>query len=135
MRGSLSRLRSTIGFLAAILLLAAAYRGGNAVSQTQPPSQLPTLPGQNGGRPPFGQESDTNPDPNLRRAQQEAAAKRNVERQKKLVAESNRILQLAQELNADVDPAGKDPLPSTIAKKAEEVEKLARSVKDLMRSE
>jgi len=51
-----------------------------------------------------------------------------------MVANSNRIVQLAQELNAEVDKSGKGT-PVIVSKKAEEIEKLAKSVKDLMKSE
>ncbi len=105
------------------------------IGQVQQPSQFPQGPPQSGVRLPLGEEPDTGQDPNLRRAQLEAARKRNIERQNKLVADTGRILQLAQELSADVEPGGKDPAPVDMAKKAEEIEKLARSVKDHMKSE
>lgn len=122
-------------FLAATLLLASVYRDGNAIGQVQQPPQFPQGPPQSGVHLPLGDEGETGQDPNLRRAQLEAARKRNVERQNKLVADSGKILLLAQELSADVEPGGKDPAPSELAKKAEEIEKLARSVKDHMKSE
>jgi hypothetical protein len=68
-------------------------------------------------------------------AQQEAAKKRNIERQNKLVSDSSRIVQLANELNTGVEPKEKDTTPVAMSKKAEEIEKLARSVKELMKSE
>ena len=71
----------------------------------------------------------------LRRAQEDAAKKRNIERQKKLLADSDRIVQLAKELSAAAEPNPQDPTPPGMAKKAEEIEKLARSVKELMKSE
>jgi hypothetical protein len=71
----------------------------------------------------------------LRHAEQEAARRRNIDRQHKLVADSSRILQLANELSTGIEPEGKDPTSAGMSKKAEEIEKLARSVKDLMKSE
>ena len=43
----------------------------------------------------------------LRHAQEEAAKKRNIERQNKLNADSGRIVQLAQELSTACEPDGK----------------------------
>ena len=60
---------------------------------------------------------------------QEAAKRRNIDRQNKLLADSDRIVQLANELNTAVDPKGKDPASVAMAKKAEEIEKLARQRK------
>ena len=71
----------------------------------------------------------------MRHAQEEAAKKRNIDRQNKLNADSDRIVQLAQQLSTAVEPDGKGSALSALAKKAEEIEKLARSVKDLMKSE
>jgi hypothetical protein len=124
-----------IGLLAVIVVLTAAHRGDNAVGQSQTPSPFPPTQGQNVGRPPFGQESDTTQDPMMRHAQEEAAKKRNIDRQNKLNADSDRIVQLAQELSTAGEPAGKGAASPALAKKAEEIEKLARNVKDLMKSE
>jgi len=52
-----------------------------------------------------------------------------------MVADANRIVQLAQELNTEVDKNDKGATPVTVSKKAEEIEKLAKSVKDRMKAE
>ncbi len=52
-----------------------------------------------------------------------------------MVADANKIVELAQEINADVDKGEKSALSPTAAKKAEEIEKLAKGVKELMKSE
>jgi len=126
---------SRIGLIA-VLLLSSGPRGDDAWGQIQqaPPYQPPTA-GPGSGRPPFGQEPDISQDPMVRHAQEEAARKRNIERQNKLLADSNRIVQLANELSAGVETGGKDPPPPAMSRKAEEIEKLARSVKELMKSE
>ena len=124
-----------IGFLC-LVLLAAVSQGDNAQGQSQTPSPFPPpTPQQNGGRPPFGQEPDTSQDPALHHAQEEAAKRRNIDRQNKLKANSDRIVQLATELSTAVEPNDKDPASPAMAKKAEEIEKLAHSVKELMKSE
>jgi hypothetical protein len=134
-----SRLKALarIGLLAVVVSLLSAYREGGVLGQSQsPPTVFPPTASQSSGRAPFGTEPDAPPDPMLRRAQEEAAKKRNIERQNKLTSNSERIVQLAGELNAGVAPAGKGPKSAAaLSKKAEEIEKLARSVRDLMRSE
>ncbi len=55
------------------------------------------------------------------------------ERQKRLVADTNKLLVLATELKQDVDKTNKDVLSVDVIKKADEIEKLARSVKERMK--
>ena len=132
-----SRLKTCfiIGLLAVMLLPSWVHQGDNALGQSQTPVPFPPTTGQSNGRPPFGTETDTTQDPMLRHAQQEAAKRRNIDRQNKLVSDSDRIVQLASELNTGVDPNGKDAASIAMAKKAEEIEKLAHSVRDLMKSD
>jgi hypothetical protein len=118
------------GLLAVTLAIASTHRGDKALGQ----SQYPPATGQGNGRPPFGAETDATQDPMLRHAEEEAAKRRNIDRQSKLVADSSRILQLANELSTGIEPEGKNPTSAAMSKKAEEIEKLARSVKDLMKS-
>ncbi|MBT9329758.1 hypothetical protein [Paracidobacterium acidisoli] len=61
------------------------------------------------------------------------AIQRAVQRQKEIADETTRLLVLAQELKADVEKSTKDQLSLHVVKKAEEIEKLAKSVKDKMR--
>ena len=61
------------------------------------------------------------------------ARSRNSERQKRLVADTDKLLALATELKTDVNKTNKDILSVDVIKKAEEIEKLARSVKDKMK--
>jgi hypothetical protein len=118
-----------------LLILSTRQKGDQALGQSQAPTQYPPTAGQVNGRPPFGQEPEQNQDPMLLHAQQAAARKRNIERQNKLVADSSRIVELANELSTSVGPSGKDPTSAAMSKKAEEIEKLAKSVRDLMKSE
>jgi nitric oxide reductase activation protein len=97
--------------------------------------QIPTLPGQT-QRGPFSQREDpNNADPATRHAQEDAAKQRNAERQTRLVADTNKLLQLAQDLKTEVDKSNKEVLSVSVVKKADEIEKLAKSVKDRMKSE
>jgi hypothetical protein len=116
---------------AALPLLAEHAPRVLAQSQQIPPITTPS--GQTGGRVPFGQE-EAEQDPAVRRAREEAAKKRNVERQNRIVADTNKLLQLSLELSSEVDTGDAGKLPAAI-KKAEEIEKLAKSVKERMRWE
>jgi hypothetical protein len=52
------------------------------------------------------------------------------ERQKKLAADTDKLLELATDLKKQVDKTNKDILSVDVVKKAEEIEKLARSMKN-----
>jgi nitric oxide reductase activation protein len=65
--------------------------------------------------------------------EQNLAKLRNTERQKQLVSDTQKLLALAQELKADVDKSTKDTLSVDVVRKADEIEKLAHSVKEKMK--
>ena len=56
------------------------------------------------------------------------------ERQKRLVEQTDRLVQLATDLKAQVDKSNKDTLSIQVIKKADEIEKLAHSMKDQLKS-
>ncbi|MGC1298226.1 MAG: hypothetical protein WA869_24630 [Alloacidobacterium sp.] len=56
-------------------------------------------------------------------------------RQAQFVADSQKLYQLAQELKAEVAKSDKNTLSIAVTKKAEEIEKLAKSLKERMRKE
>ena len=55
-------------------------------------------------------------------------------RQAQLMADTQRLYQLTQELKEEVAKSNKDTLSVSVIKKADEVEKLAKSLKDRMRA-
>jgi hypothetical protein len=65
----------------------------------------------------------------------EQAKLRNTERQKKLVEETAKLLVLANELKAAVDKSDKNTLSLEVVRKADEIEKLAHSVKEGMKGD
>ncbi len=73
------------------------------------------------------------PDPMAHRIEEHMADRRNTERQKMLVEDTDKLLALAQQLKADVDKSDKNMLSIDVVKRAEQIEKLARSVKEKMR--
>jgi hypothetical protein len=56
-------------------------------------------------------------------------------RQAQILADTQRLYQLTQELKAEVAKSNKDTLSVSVIKKADEVEKLARSLKERMRQQ
>ena len=72
-------------------------------------------------------------DPFAGKLEEKQARTRNSERQKKLVADTDKLLALATELKQEVDKTDKDKLSVDVVKKADEIEKLARSVKEKMK--
>jgi hypothetical protein len=56
----------------------------------------------------------------------------NAERQKSLVAETNKLLSLAQELHSEIDRTKPDALTPTQLRKIADIEKLAHSIKEKM---
>jgi len=65
--------------------------------------------------------------------EEQQAKLRNDDRQKKLVADTDKLLVLATDLKAQVDKSTKDTLSVDVIRKAEEIEKLAHSVKERMK--
>jgi hypothetical protein len=57
------------------------------------------------------------------------------QQQAQLVADTNKLYQLAQELKVEVAKSNKDTLSISVIKKATEVEKLAKSLKERMRKQ
>lgn len=97
-----------------------------AQQQSQSPvPPVPVMPGINPNAP----ESD----PTVRRMTEQMSLKRNAQRQQQIVSDTAHLLQLAQQLNADVSKSNKDELSVTVVKDADEIEKLAKSIKDRMR--
>lgn len=87
---------------------------------------VPVIPGMSGAPPPGS-------DPLMRRLNERMAIVRNNQRQKKIASDSAHLLNLAQKLNSDVVKSNKDELSVSVVKEAEEIEKLAKSIKDKMR--
>jgi hypothetical protein len=63
----------------------------------------------------------------------EQARSRNTERQKRLENDTAKLLSLATELKEQVDKTNKDIMSVDVIKKADEIEKLAKDVKDRMK--
>lgn len=100
--------------------------------QFQPlPGQTARVPGQQQQK--TGVLDPEEPDPMAPHREQQQAQLRNVDRQKRLVADTDKLLELATNLKEQVGKSTKDTLSVDVIKKADEIEKLARSVKERMK--
>lgn len=68
-----------------------------------------------------------------RRAMIRQAHKRNDERQQDIVNDTAKLLTLTQQLKDELAKNSKDPMSLAMIKKTEEIEKLARSIKEKMK--
>ena len=96
--------------------------------QQQPPGIGQGIPDATGHRP--GDPAD----PVNREMLEKLEKRRNDARQEEIVKDTNKLLTLATELKTDVDKTSKDTLSIDVIKKADEIEKLARTVKDRMKN-
>jgi hypothetical protein len=114
--------------------------GGTATAWTQRTNQAPQVPSLNpqapgiqdgpGSRP----RNDMEMSPLAAGMEAQQAKARNSERQKRIQGDTEKLLALATELKQQIEKQDKNALPGDVAKKAEEIEKLAKSVKDRMKS-
>ena len=93
----------------------------NFAQQTSTPLQKTP-----GGLPPMGADL-----PRSVTEKQEKA--RNDERQKRLVADTEKLLTLATQLHEDVAKTDKNVLSMDVVRRADEIEKLAHAVKERMK--
>ncbi len=85
-------------------------------------------------RPPVGADGLPTMGIDLPAAQREKQEKlQNDDRQKQLVADTDKLLELATELHTDVAKTNKNVLSVDVIRKADEIERLAHSVKTKMR--
>lgn len=112
--------------------------GTAKLSDGQIPIQAPNAQQQQRPMPGMPQKTGLGEDPNAldpmeahRAAQQ--AKMMNDDRQKRLVADTDKLLALATDLKQQVDKSTKDTMSVDVIKKAEAIEKLARSVKERMK--
>jgi hypothetical protein len=131
LKGSIFRRNAGRGAVARIFLLAVLV-SASGVGKTQRTGQQPLDPPD-----PLkiqdGSDDKHNNDP-MRAASAERQAKlRNEERQKRLVADTDRLLTLVTQLHEDVAKTDKNILSIDVVKRADEIEKLAHSVKERMK--
>ncbi len=97
--------------------------GGSSLSQI-PDATQPQMP----GAPPHERE-----DPWTIQQKKDMEKKRNELRQQDLKKDTEKLLELATELKQYVDKSNENTLSLDVIKKADQIEKLAKSVKDKMK--
>jgi len=120
------RLFDALPCRAAILL---AFASLPAIYAQMAPSspRPPALPGTDRTKPDDEVDSAV-----TRQMTLQAVMKRNTIRQQRIVDDTAKLLELAQQLKNEMDKNAKNSLSGS-AKKAEEIERLAKGVKDKMR--
>ena len=110
---------------ALLLLLVMALLCGAAFGQQESTPPPPTIPHQ---RPVPEDEARV-------RMEKEMAKRANKERFEQLKRDTDNLLKLSTELKEYVDKANENTLSLDVIKKAEQIEKLAHSVKEKMKGE
>ena len=99
-------------------------------TQTGAPQSAPTDPHD-----PFGTKSQDDKDrvemPSS--MQHRLQEQRQTDRQKRIIADTDRLLALATQLHTDVAKSDKDILSLDVVRRADEIEKLAHAVKEHMK--
>jgi hypothetical protein len=75
------------------------------------------------------------PDPAIEKMQKNAEKQRNQQRQSNLKKDTDQLFQLATELKKSVDSSNEHVLSLEVIRKAEQIEKLAKSVREKMKAE
>jgi len=114
----------SIGTLSILLLFAISAKA--QVPARPPATPPPLLQGESA-------QDNVSGDEAAQRLAREAAKKANLQRQALLKADADKLFKLATELKDSVDKSNENLLSLEVLKKAEEIEKLARSVKDKMK--
>ncbi len=97
-------------------------------SAARPSLQEPSDPGS-----PQLEPRQRDPDDPVAKMEREQLKRLNKERQAALKKDTDRLLELATELKTYVDKSNEHTLSVDVIRKAEEIEKLARSVKEKMK--
>jgi hypothetical protein len=92
---------------------------------------------QTGAPPPYSGESPAQHAEDVWEAQQHKAMekKASLQRQQDIRKDTEKLLELATELKQEVDKSNENTLSLGVVKKAEEIEKLAKSVKNKMKGD
>lgn len=93
---------------------------------------LPPIDGQD-SRFPGEPDRDRPKDPNQEKMERDREKALNKQRQTNLQKDTDRLLQLATELKQYVDKTNEHTMSLDVIKKADEIEKLAKSVKERMK--
>lgn len=110
-------------------VFAVAQRGQQPVQPIQPTQQMP----ENPSRFPIDGRMPADSDALAPSITERQAKMRNDDRQKQMVSDTDKLVQLATQLKEEVSKDGNKASPDDVSRKAEEIEKLAKSVKERMK--
>lgn len=114
-----------IGLLAGSIVVALTPMGSQALLQNGFPHIPPEV-----NRIPDGNQAN---EINTQQAQKQSFEAANAARRKQIAVDSASLLKLATDLKAEVDKTNKDTLSLNVIRKADEIEKLARNIKEKMK--
>ena len=97
----------------------------------------PQMFGQNDMQIPQGpqQQREQKEDPWSAEQRKQMAKQQNLQRQQELKKDTDKLLELATELKQYVDKSNENVLSMDVVKKAEQIEKLAKSVREKMKGQ
>jgi len=118
-----------------VALVVSAAIAAQSQAQNPPPSTPPRptsilLPAAN--RPPDANDIMEMQEQRQKDATRDAAAA-NLERKRQIVDDSSKLLKLAGDLKIEIDKTNKDTLSLDVIRKADEIERLAKGVKEKMK--
>ncbi len=118
-----------------VVLMLGTGRGSLTLSAQQQTPGLPPLsaPTQGPSAPGIGSTTDVGPNPMQESAHAALIRQANEQRHRRMLDDANKMVQLSNELKADVEKTQKDELSVEVLKKAAEVEKLAHDVQQRMK--
>ena len=117
------RAKLSVWFLPLLLLLFSFIPTSSAQLHTTSPQRIE------------GPDDKSEVDENRERMESERLKKANLQRQAALKNDTDKLLKLAGELKDYVDKSNENVLSLDVMKKADEIEKLAKSVKEKMRGQ
>ncbi|MGA9565111.1 MAG: hypothetical protein WBS19_06270 [Candidatus Korobacteraceae bacterium] len=120
-------LRKSVEYLLARALMIIALQGCWAMAQVLEPSQTPDASISGGQR---QREPDN---PWSQQQKRDMLKKQNEARQQEIKKDTDQLLELATELKQYVDKTNENIISLDVIKKAEQIEKLAKTVKDKMK--
>jgi len=103
--------------------------GTGTQAQVVDPSQTPDA------SLPAGRQQRTPDDPWTEQKKRELVKKQNERREQEIKQDTDKLLELATELKQYVDKTNENVISLDVIKKAEQIEKLAKSVKDKMKGQ
>jgi TolA-binding protein len=120
-------LRWTLSCLMAGALIILALHGRGAMAQVVDPSQTPDASVS-------GNQRQREPDnPWTLQQKREIVKKQNEQRQQDIKKDTDQLLELATQLKQYVDKTNENIISLDVIKKAEQIEKLAKNVKEKMK--